>query len=130
MKKKMKSQRLGLVLGMNVAVACLVMQGCKVTRPGEDNLPPPALDPAVASSTTTTVVEPVETVPAPEPKTSSTISVSAEPETAKPQPPPAPRRGSSARRQSSRRAICSCHRQKESCSQKMPQKPKIKHPKG
>ena len=84
----MKSQRLGLVLGMNVAVACLVMQGCKVTRPGEDNLPPPALDPAVSSSTTTTVVEPE---PAPAPKT-STISVSTEPEPEKPAalPPPAP----------------------------------------
>ncbi len=84
----MKSQRLGLVLGMNVAVACLVMQGCKVTRPGEDNLPPPALDPAVSSTTTTTVVEPE---PAPAPKT-ATISVVVEPAPEKPAalPPPAP----------------------------------------
>lgn len=30
----MKSQTLGLVLGLNVAVACLVLQGCKANKPG------------------------------------------------------------------------------------------------
>ena len=51
----MNSQKLGLVLGMNMAVACLVFQGCKVTRPGMDNVPPPTVDPAVASTETTPV---------------------------------------------------------------------------
>ena len=37
---KMKAQKLGLVLGMNMAVACLVMQGCKAVKPVRD-LPPP-----------------------------------------------------------------------------------------
>ena len=40
MKKKMKAQKLGLVLGMNMAAACLVMQGCKAVKPAAD-LPPP-----------------------------------------------------------------------------------------
>ena len=34
MKKKMKAQKLGLVLGMNMAVACIVLQGCKANKPG------------------------------------------------------------------------------------------------
>ena len=36
----MKAQTLGLVLGMNMAVACLMMQGCKAVKPAKD-LPPP-----------------------------------------------------------------------------------------
>ena len=40
MKKKMKAQKLGLVLGMNMAVACLVLQGCKANKTGRE-LPPP-----------------------------------------------------------------------------------------
>ena len=36
----MKAQKLGLVLGMNMAVACMVMQGCKAVKP-ETDLPPP-----------------------------------------------------------------------------------------
>ena len=30
----MKAQKLGLVLGINMVAACLVMQGCKATKPG------------------------------------------------------------------------------------------------
>lgn len=46
----MKAQKLGLVLGMNMAVACLVMQGCKANKPIKD-LPPPEV---------TTVDQPVD----------------------------------------------------------------------
>jgi len=42
MKKKMKAQKLGLVLGMNMAAACLVLQGCKANKPGRE-LPPPVV---------------------------------------------------------------------------------------
>ena len=35
----MKAQKLGLVLGMNMAVACLVLQGCKANRPGRELSP-------------------------------------------------------------------------------------------
>ncbi len=38
---KMKVQKLGLVLGMNMAVACLMMQGCKANpKGGTSSLPP------------------------------------------------------------------------------------------
>ena len=46
----MKAQKLGLVLGMNMAVACLVLQGCKANRHGQ-NLPPPEV---------TTIDQPVD----------------------------------------------------------------------
>lgn len=61
----MKAQKLGLVLGMNMAVACLVLQGCKATRPGADNLPPPVVDPAVSQPqpTAPVAVAPVEQQP-------------------------------------------------------------------
>lgn len=71
----MKAQKLGLVLGMNMAAACLVLQGCKATRPGAGNLPPPAVDPGVA------VVEPVPAEPTP---SQAPITV-----TPAPEPPPA-----------------------------------------
>ena len=51
----MKAQKLGLVLGMNMAVACLVMQGCKAVKPVKD-LPPPETT-TVESSTAPTVSE-------------------------------------------------------------------------
>lgn len=72
----MKVQKLGLVLGMNMAAACLVLQGCKATRPGTDNLPPPMVDPGPATR--------IETIPA----TPSEPSVTVTPEV-KPLPPPA-----------------------------------------
>lgn len=72
----MKVQKLGLVLGMNMAAACLVLQGCKATRPGTDNLPPPVVDPGPATR--------IETIPA----TPSEPSVAVTPEV-KPLPPPA-----------------------------------------
>ena len=46
----MKAQKLGMVLGMNMAVACLVLQGCKANKPGRE-LPPPEV---------TTVDQPVD----------------------------------------------------------------------
>ena len=72
----MKVQKLGLGLGMNMAAACLVLQGCKATRPGTDNLPPPVVDPGPATR--------IETIPA----TPSEPSVTVTPEV-KPLPPPA-----------------------------------------
>ena len=71
----MKAQKLGLFLGMNMAVACMVMQGCKAVKPGQ-NTPPPAVDnttvvavdpaPATARPSTITVQSiPAETAPAP-----------------------------------------------------------------
>ena len=91
----MKAQKLGLVLGMNMAVACLVLQGCKATRPGADNaLPPPVVDPAVAQPeaapaeqqpiTVTPEVKPLPPPPPPaaEPAPSKVAQV-------KPLPPPA-----------------------------------------
>jgi len=82
----MKAQKLGLVLGMNMAVACLVFQGCKVKPVG--NTPPPAVDQTVTvepattaapdTATETTAPQVVET-PA---TTGSAIEVSTtEPET-------------------------------------------------
>ena len=56
----MKAQKLGLVLGMNMAVACLVLQGCKANKPGNE-LPPPVAEPIAEQSTTTTTT--VETIP-------------------------------------------------------------------
>ncbi len=89
----MKAQKLGLVLGMNVAVACLVLQGCKATRPGADNLPPPEVAPGVAQPqpeapveqqpiTVTTVTTPPPPPPVVEPAPSKVTEV-------KPLPPPA-----------------------------------------
>lgn len=63
----MKAQKLGLVLGMNMAVACLVLQGCKANKPGRE-LPPPdvtTVEPAPQPVEQPVVTE-VETVtPAP-----------------------------------------------------------------
>lgn len=53
----MKAHKLGLILGMNMAAVCLVMQGCKAVRPEKDVLPPPE---------TTTTVD-IATEPAPTP---------------------------------------------------------------
>lgn len=94
----MKAQKLGLVLGMNMAVACLVLQGCKATRPGADNLPPPVVDPAVAQPqpTAPVAVAPVEqhpitvtpvTPPPPPPAVEPMPSKVAQ---VKPLPPPTP----------------------------------------
>ena len=87
MKKKMKAQKLGLVLGMNMAVACLVLQGCKANKPVKDLPPPdvttvdqpaqpPAQQPVVTDIETTTptpsvpgAVMPQETPPPPMPTT-------------------------------------------------------------
>ena len=64
----MKAQKLGLVLGMNMAVACLVLQGCKANKPGRE-LPPPevtTVDQPVDQPAQQPVVTDIETVtPAP-----------------------------------------------------------------
>ena len=60
----MKAQKLGLVLGMNMAVACLVLQGCKANKPGGE-LPPPELPPVEQPAPQQPVVTEIETTPAP-----------------------------------------------------------------
>ena len=52
----MKAQKLGLFLGMNMAVACMVMQGCKAVKPGQGAQSPAYVAP---------VVKPVSAAPAP-----------------------------------------------------------------
>lgn len=46
----MKAQKLGLVLGINMVAACLMMQGCKATRPGGtvQPQPPPPNKPVIS----------------------------------------------------------------------------------
>lgn len=58
----MKAQKLGLVLGINMAAACLVMQGCKATKPGKPvpSTPErPVITVTPAAPRTTPVVAPV-----------------------------------------------------------------------
>jgi LysM repeat protein len=64
---KMKAQKLGLVLGMNMAVACLVMQGCKAVKPEKD-LPPPettTIGSPAAPAPTVTEIDAEPAAPAP-----------------------------------------------------------------
>ena len=68
----MKAQKLGLVLGMNMAVACLVLQGCKANKPGRE-LPPPEV---------TTVDQ-----PAPQPVQQQPVVTEIEPATPAPSVP-------------------------------------------
>ena len=63
----MKAQKLGLVLGMNMAVACLVMQGCKAVKPEKD-LPPPettTIESPAAPAPTVTEIDTEPAAPAP-----------------------------------------------------------------
>ena len=61
----MKAQKLGWVLGMNMAVACMMMQGCKAHKAGTEPLP---------SNTTVVAAAPVETaVPAATPTETATV---------------------------------------------------------
>ena len=96
MKKKMKAQKLGLVLGMNMAVACLVLQGCKANRTGKELPPPevmtidrpagqPTQEPTVAEIKTTPPA-PSATVPAPRHETMPPAPTT---RTVKALPPPA-----------------------------------------
>ncbi len=78
----MKAQKLGLVLGMNMAVACLVLQGCKATRQGVDNNPPPVVDPIVEPAP-----EPVDPTPT---TTVTTVAVEPGPAVVEPQPTKVP----------------------------------------
>ena len=66
----MKVQKLGWVLGMNMAVACMMMQGCKANKAGQPS-PESATQVAVAPVETTTPVE-TPTVEATTPVTSTT----------------------------------------------------------
>ncbi len=58
----MKAQKLGLVLGMNMAVACLVMQGCKAVKPVKD-LPPPETTTVESPATPAPTVSEIPTEP-------------------------------------------------------------------
>ena len=79
----MKAQKLGLFLGMNMAVACMVMQRCKAVKPGQG-----AQSPAYVAPVVETDPAPAP-APQPEPLTPSAAPTS---DTAsEPQPePPAP----------------------------------------
>ena len=86
----MKAQKLGLFLGMNMAVACMVMQGCKAVKPGQgaqspayvapvvetDPAPAPAPATPAAAPEQTIKVTPVAPAPAPvvvEPAVTTTV---------------------------------------------------------
>jgi len=81
----MKVQKLGLVLGINMAAACLMMQGCKATKPGR-NVPPPQPDRTitVVSRPTAKPVVKVEAEPAEVPEQKLVVTPVAPP----PPPPP------------------------------------------
>ena len=81
----MKVQKLGLVLGINMAAACLMMQGCKATKPGR-NVPPPQPDRTitVVSRPTAKPVVKVEAEPAEVPEQKIVVTPVAPP----PPPPP------------------------------------------
>ena len=75
----MKAQKLGLFLGMNMAVACMVMQGCKAVKPGQGAQSPAYVAPVV------------ETDPAPAPAPAPTTPAAAPEQTIKVTPvAPAP----------------------------------------
>ena len=99
----MKAQKLGLVLGINMVAACLMMQGCKATKPGGP-VPPsrpnepvitvkpgPRPGPRVVQTPSAAQVQPVvtsqpvEPAPAPQAQPSSVPTVRALP------PAPAPK---------------------------------------
>ena len=62
----MKAQKLGLFLGMNMAVACMVMQGCKAVKPGQGAQSPAYVAPVVetdpAPAPTTPAAAPEQTI--------------------------------------------------------------------
>lgn len=98
----MKVQQIGLVLGMNVVAACLMMQGCKATKPGAGGTSfkpaepvvvkeqPPAPQPSVSRRPVVQVTEVPELPPPPAPKTPVVKPVS--PVADKPAVAPAPKR--------------------------------------
>ena len=65
----MKAQKLGLVLGINMVAACLMMQGCKAPRPGGTvpPQPPPSNKPVITVKQAAPRTAPVA-VPAVEPQ--------------------------------------------------------------
>lgn len=91
----MKAQKLGLVLGMNMAVACMVLQGCKANKPGTATsvtTPENSAWTTPATVTTTPAAAPAATTayaPVEQPTLSSTTTVSTYPmETAPVELPP------------------------------------------
>lgn len=101
----MKVQQIGLVLGMNVVAACLMMQGCKATKPGaggagykpvepvvvEEQTPPP--EPPAAQRPVVQVTDVPELPPPPAPKTPVVKPVAPiAPVADKPAAAPAPKR--------------------------------------
>ena len=57
----MKAQKLGLVLGMNMAVACIALQGCKAVKPE----PPPIIEPTPQTASQPVVTDIETATPAP-----------------------------------------------------------------
>lgn len=101
---EMKAQQIGLVLGMNVVAACLMMQGCKATRPGAGGTAYKPVEPVVVEDRPATpeppaVQRPVvqvsdvpEPAPAPAPKTPVVKPVAPVADKPAVAPSPAPRR--------------------------------------
>ena len=57
----MKAQKLGLVLGINIAAACLVLQGCKAKQGGK------AVQPSPTDNRVTVISRPSAPAPRPAP---------------------------------------------------------------
>ena len=91
----MKVQKLGLVLGINMVAACMVMQGCKATKSGRD-VPPPASETdgvitVISRPEQKPVAGPAEPADVPEqPITSEGVVSTPAPKTVAPPPPPPP----------------------------------------
>ena len=75
----MKAQKLGLVLGINIAAACLVLQGCKAKQGGK------AVQPSPTDNRVTVISRPPAPAPRPAP-----VVVAPAPAPAMQEPPPPP----------------------------------------
>ena len=64
----MKAQKLGLVLGINIAAACLVLQGCKAKQGGKAVQPSPTERVTVISRPPAPAPRPAPAVVAPAPQ--------------------------------------------------------------
>ena len=83
----MKVQKLGLVLGINMAAACLMMQGCKATKSGK-NVPPPQPDSTITVISRPTAKPFVKSDETPAEVPVQTIVVAPAPAVPPPPPPP------------------------------------------
>ncbi len=90
----MKAQKLGLVLGINIAAACLVLQGCKAKQGGKAVQPSPTDNRVTVISRPPAQVVPVDQPPQQPPQTEPVVTVPPAPPAPvmqePPPPPPAP----------------------------------------